>query len=390
MRLKRSFASYENITCNGNKKADCFVCTLDKDMLNCIESDPKKVAKHDNIYCKFLCDNCFHYFILKACHVVVENKWCPICTLNMECSIANCVYCEKNATLSRLLNNKNSFFIGLKLNKKVKVIDPSTLYINSISMSLLVFQCNECMHVYETSLFNFLMNKKCIYCKKNELLCDDKWCKHCFKKSFASFDGTTRSNKMKNTFLVGYYENQKFVHENNPRNIPIYLNKKLKFYCYVCKKNFEITLFKITERNKWCQDCMHLTELILHKWLLNNYKDENLIREFSEKWTENKKYDYCFPDWKILIELDGPHHFIKVNNGKCPLKTQKNDRVKDSIAINNGYSIIRVSQQDVIKNKNKWWHFLKYYILLCKNSSFTQRIMLYNLEEQIHENPLTD
>lgn len=379
MRLKKSLANYEELTLNGNKKADCFIGTLDKTKQIILHRDSTKVAKLDNIYCKFLCDMCFCEFILKPLEVTKEQKWCNN-DHNTKSQKNLLEYLEKNT-------ENSDFFIGLQKEKIIKVMDPTIIKITDLK-SKLVFQCSQCLHVYYNTFYDFLKNQGCTYCKNPSLLCDSETCKMCFKRSFDSYEDKTRLNKTKKDFLKGYYSQGIFIKETNPRNISINLNLKLVFYCDICKKDFQRSLFKVTQKNKWCQDCMHLTETILYSWLKENFKNEKIIREYSESWTKNKKYDYCFPDWKLLIELDGPHHFIKVHNGKCPLKAQENDRKKDSIAINNGYSIIRVCQQDVIKNRNKWEHYLKYAILLFKNSKFTQRIMLYNLKNQLYNNPL--
>lgn len=382
MRLKRSLANYEELTLKGNKKADCFIGTLDKTKQILIEKECKKVAKLDNIYCKFLCDICFCEFILKPLEVTTQQKWC-----NNDHNTKNTLTTTLQHYFEKDCENK-SYFIGI-LDNKIKVVEPQSIKVVELKNKL-VFQCNKCLHIYFLALYEFLKNTSCPYCSDNTLLCHEEYCKLCYEKSFDSYNDKTRSNKYKKDFLKGYYSQGVFIKETNPKNISINLNLKLVFYCEVCKKDFQRSLFKVVKNNKWCQECMHLTETILYYWLKENFKNEKLIREYCEDWTKNKKYDYCFPSWKLLIELDGPHHFIKVHNGKCPLKAQENDRKKDNIAINNGYSIIRVCQQDVIKNKNKWEHYLKYAILLFKNSKFTQRIMLYNLKDQLYNNPLSN
>jgi very-short-patch-repair endonuclease len=55
---------------------------------------------------------------------------------------------------------------------------------------------------------------------------------------------------------------------------------------------------------------------------------------------------------KIIIELDGAQHFKQVSNWQDPLKTQQIDIFKTKQANANGYSVIRLLQQDVWLNKN--------------------------------------
>jgi very-short-patch-repair endonuclease len=52
--------------------------------------------------------------------------------------------------------------------------------------------------------------------------------------------------------------------------------------------------------------------------------------------------------------LDGDHHFKQVSNWQPPEEVSKRDTLKNQKAINNGYTIIRIYQMDVLNDKNDW------------------------------------
>ena len=65
-------------------------------------------------------------------------------------------------------------------------------------------------------------------------------------------------------------------------------------------------------------------------------------------------FDFLIEKYKIIIELDGRQHFEQVSNWENPKNVQKNDMHKMKKAIHNGYTIIRLLQNDVYNNKNNW------------------------------------
>ena len=75
--FERSFASYEELTLNDKKKADC---TVNKDDLRLAMSSNKKV--------KFKCDVCLHVFSMKLDNVT-NGRWCPTCKNKTELMVLN-------------------------------------------------------------------------------------------------------------------------------------------------------------------------------------------------------------------------------------------------------------------------------------------------------------
>jgi very-short-patch-repair endonuclease len=159
-------------------------------------------------------------------------------------------------------------------------------------------------------------------------------------------------------------------------------NKKYEFDCDTCRKVFKTQLSDIT-RGVWCSFCVNKTEQILFNKLIEIYP--LLVRQFKVEWCKNIKhlpFDFVIQERKIIIELDGKQHFEQIGNWQTPEETRKNDLYKMKSANKNGYSVIRILQKDVYKNKYDWLHELianieKIYhekivqnIYMCKNNEY--------------------
>jgi len=100
------------------------------------------------------------------------------------------------------------------------------------------------------------------------------------------------------------------------------------------------------------------SEAKLYKWLQENYS--NIERQVKFNWCKKKVFDFKLNN--IIIELDGAQHFIQVSNWQSSKETQENDMYKMKKAIENGFSVIRLLQDDVYNDKNDWNILLKEHI----------------------------
>lgn len=106
------------------------------------------------------------------------------------------------------------------------------------------------------------------------------------------------------------------------------------------------------------------------------------------EWCKNPKtgkklpYDFLLSSdlfsTQLIIELDGPQHFRQISNWKSPERQQETDRYKDRMAKYNGYSIIRVLQEEVLENENKWDANLNTAISLVTISPFPLIINIFD------------
>jgi len=102
-------------------------------------------------------------------------------------------------------------------------------------------------------------------------------------------------------------------------------------------------------------------------------------RQFKVEWCKNKTYlpfDFVLENDKIIIELDGPQHFHQISNWESPEKTQINDKYKMKCANDNGYSIIRLLQEDVFYDTYIWIEELKTNIEKIKTNNIVQNIYM--------------
>jgi very-short-patch-repair endonuclease len=126
-----------------------------------------------------------------------------------------------------------------------------------------------------------------------------------------------------------------------------------------------------------CQLCVNKTEAKLYEKLLPIYP--NLLMQFKEEWCKIKKhlpFDFCIQEHKIIIELDGRQHFKQVSNWSSPEEQFENDKFKEECANNNGYSVIRLLQEDVFYDTYDWVKELCYSIEELKNGDEIANIYL--------------
>lgn len=118
-------------------------------------------------------------------------------------------------------------------------------------------------------------------------------------------------------------------------------------------------IFPMDPANHWagkgCRLCRNKTERKLHEYLLKIFPE--CILSFKQEWCKNVNhlpFDFYIPSLKIIIELDGAQHFKQISNWCSPLKNIKRDIFKMEKALENGFRIIRLLQEDVWNNDEYW------------------------------------
>jgi very-short-patch-repair endonuclease len=105
----------------------------------------------------------------------------------------------------------------------------------------------------------------------------------------------------------------------------------------------------------------------------------SLISQFKQDWCKRIKhlpYDFCIPELKIIIELDGAQHFRQIMNWSSPEEQFENDKYKEECANQNGYSVIRLLQEDVYSDTYDWVKELTEAIEQIKSSEGITNIYL--------------
>ena len=219
------------------------------------------------------------------------------------------------------------------------VIEPRFIF--KSSTKYYNFKCNICQHIFNDTPNHITAGRWCPYCCiPAKLLCNSNECIICFNKSFASHK------------MAKNWSNKNNI---NPRNVLRYSNIKYIFNCNICQYEFNVAPNTI-KGDIYCPICVNKTERLLYDWLNNKY--ENVKYQVRYEWCKNKKTNYMLPfDFEynnIIIELDGAQHFRQIRNWKSPEIQIEIDKYKMNCALENNKHIIRISQEDVLLNRNNW------------------------------------
>jgi hypothetical protein len=136
-----------------------------------------------------------------------------------------------------------------------------------------------------------------------------------------------------------------------------------------------------------CPLCHNKTEGILYAFLKVMYADIEI--QYKAEWCKKKTFcpfDFYIPSLNLIIELDGPQHFKDISNWLPFKETMKDDIFKMKCANQNGISILRLLQEDVLHNRTDWKKDLVNSIELIKSASTIKNIFLcVNDEYSFHK-----
>jgi len=356
----------------------------------------------------FDCKICNHDFEMIICNITRRDSWCPYCSNRLLCTKDECEMCFNNSFAS---HKKAKYW------SEINLLIPRSVFKSSNIINAW-FKCEDCNHIFNSNINSIANGNWCPYCcYPCQTICDNKECKMCYIKSFASHDKAKYwSNKnsilprqiMKNSSFEVLFDcnicnhifssklnnitssnnnwcpycatpskilcmddcklcfNRSFAsHEKvkywsknntvNPREVRKYSNTKFIFNCNNCNNDFKMALHNVCA-GKWCSICKNKTEKKLLEWLKIKY---NVKYQLRYTWCKNPitnrylPYDFEIND-KILIELDGRQHFEQVSNWRTPEEQLIIDKYKINCALENNMHIIHIYQEDVYYNKNKW------------------------------------
>ena len=345
--------------CANNKLCTCIKCKIcyDKSFASHSMSNywdyeknnninPRQIFKNSNTKYYFNCNKCNHHFdiALNFLNKKENNLYCSYClnTQSKLCDDNNCKLCYEKSFASHKMAEYWNY-------DKNNNINPRNVFKNTHTKYY--FNCDKCNHDFDIGLSDLIQkdnNVYCPYCMNTQsTLCDDKNCKLCFERSFASHEKAAYWNYEKNNNI-------------NPRKL--FKNTHIKYYfdCDKCNNSFKIRLDDITNKNNWCSLCKNKTEKIVYDYLLLN-KNFKINKEVKFDWSKNEKtnkyfkYDICIENYKLIIEIDGIQHFKNIIHWKNDYKeNQERDKYKMDVALKEGYSVIRILQEDIYYNKFDW------------------------------------
>jgi len=344
---ERSFLSYENADLWDYKKN---------------QQTPREVAKNSNKKYFFKCKVCQHEFDMVLSDISRSiGRPCSFCSSKKRCDTSkNCEICFAKSFASHPMSKnwhktKNEPLIPINLAKNSHIKIWFTCHVDS------------CKHDFKISLDKISKGIGCPYCS-NKKRCDtSKKCETCFTKSFASHPRAINWDYEKN--------------DKSPQEVAKCSNNKFFFICNYGHK-FAMALCTIVCCKCWCPRCKNKTEKKFADWL----EDQKFIFEREKRfpWCKNEKTERLFPfDFvlekeKIIIEIDGRQHFSQVFCWQTPEIIQERDKFKQDKALQNGYTLIRILQEDILK-KTYWEDIIKNniyirdepeLIFICENNEY--------------------
>ena len=156
--------------------------------------------------------------------------------------------------------------------------------------------------------------------------------------------------------LLEFIDKSNQIHNNNYNYSKVdYINNK-KPIIIICKKHGEFTQQPYVHLlNHGCPSCINKTEFKFFNRIKELYP--RIKRQYKVEWCKNKLYlpfDFVIEELNIIIELDGDQHFKQISNWTSPEIQIEKDKYKMKCANENGFSVIRILQNDVSKDIFDW------------------------------------
>jgi very-short-patch-repair endonuclease len=148
--------------------------------------------------------------------------------------------------------------------------------------------------------------------------------------------------------------------DTKPSDISYASAKKIT---WICPKKHEYTMIicSRTLDRQGCPRCVNKTQDMLYELIKNNYEMLDVTTNVAFDWSKSQKsdkhyyrFDIVVSKMNIIIECDGDQHFRDVMNWKSAEDTRELDIYKMKKAIENGFTIIRILQDDVYSKLNDW------------------------------------
>jgi hypothetical protein len=129
-----------------------------------------------------------------------------------------------------------------------------------------------------------------------------------------------------------------------------------------------------------CNTCTRKTERKFYDYFSTEFP--GLIAQFKAEWCKNEKtkkhfpFDFCFPDVMLIVEIDGPQHYRQISNWRSHVEQNIRDKYKVKCALDNGYTVIRMCQEEIYYDIINWKGIMRkeiYFrespqLLICSNN----------------------
>jgi very-short-patch-repair endonuclease len=260
----------------------------------------------------------------------------------------NCQKCAKNFQL-----DTDSFIEKAKVIHNDKYDYSKVKYVNTDTQIIII--CRE--HGEFIQIPDFHINRKC-------------GCPKC-------------SNNVKLNILE-FIEKAEKIHGNKYDYSKVEYVNNYTSVIIICKKHGEFLQKPFVHLlQHGCPSCINKTEYKFYEKIKEFYP--TIKRQYKVEWCKNKQrlpFDFAIEELKIIIELDGEQHFTQVSNWTSPETQIEKDKYKTVCANQNGFSVIRLLQDDVSNDKFDWFNEIQlsiskiittqkiHNIYICKNNEY--------------------
>ncbi len=370
----RMFGSFKDLTISGRLKVDCW------DKENPLQ--PHEVFMNSNKIFKFKCDVCPHTFDCRPGDIV-NGQWCPYCSNPPQ------KLCEDTLSCATCLPKTFHSFEGKRPNgiptveywDKENPLQPHEVFMKSNTN--FKFKCDACPHTFDNSPKHIAKGQWCPYCANKELCENSLSCPTCLPKTFLSFKGK-RPNGIP---TVEYWDKENPL---QPHEVFMNSNTNFKFKCDVCHETFKSRVADIANGH-WCPTCKNKTEKLVLEFLQNKFSKKDVKQRFIHEKVRNIRYlpfDICILLHKIIIEVDGKQHFKDISYFKSNAVEQcEQDCNKMKIILKEGYSVIRIVQEDIwlAKTQEEMLSKLKKAIQECIDNN-SPMIHYISMDDSMYDN----
>lgn len=320
---------------------------------------------------KFDCKGCGHTIGMRL-NNIMKGRSCGHCskqpTYTPLCGKIECSFCFKKSFASL----PDEPFYQQKLreyNQCVPDENPPAHTVKRCSNEKFNFLCEACGHTYPMRL-NHVTNQQrgCGYCD-NKKRCGKPACDFCTAHSVAA-----------NPIMLERWDRTR--NKKTPYEVALNSHKKYWFTCEHGHSSYDQKPHNANQLGHGCPDCKNKTEGLIRDFLTEIFGSKCFgIKSFE--WCRHIKklpFDIHLKHFKILIECDGPQHFVRIkhfNRDKTLEDIQERDRYKETCANSNGFWVTRIKQEDVWHDRNDWREKLLGAIQKCRESDTPFVELLY-------------
>lgn len=248
--------------------------------------------------------------------------------------------------------------------KNLKILGEYTGALNKIQV-----QCTLCGNVWET--------------QANLLVSNQTHCPKCH--------GRTRDNYAGSVGVLYPHMVQWFKDEDTAYRYAPWTEAKVDFVCPTCGDIIHSKPVNNIVRHNHvpCPRC-HDGISYPNKYMACMLRQLGVVyyTEYAPEWISPKRYDFCIPDIKLIVEMDGAlGHGHKEQFGITAEESLKNDSYKDSLAQEHGFKVIRIdcliSDSQYIMNSILESDLVKYFDISKVNFNECNEYALSSLKKQV-------